>query len=333
MIYQTVKNLLTSGDLFAQLKINEIMKLEGSLIFYHAGIEIGLFKILVKPSSLEELAFKLNIKNTQLLSSLLDLGCSLNEVSCRSNKYRLKGSMAKALVSNIPIIELVKETVQYHADVAQRLNKFLINNEKGYYLNTFGGVIAESSRILEPMIKGFIYYTLKKTTPLKILEIGCGAGEYLKYYVDINKNNSGVAIDIDSSAIKIAQNKIKENSIDKSFVIMQDNIIKPEKIQNMTFDLATSFSNMHYFSDDDKIKIFERIYKLLNKNGRFILATGFKNKNLPSSYYDLIFSTTEGLYPLPVINDVVNYLKKTGFMRVKVVNLFGESFMGIIAYK
>jgi len=333
MIFKTVKNLLTSKDLFAQIKTNEIMKIEGSLIFYHTGIETGLFKILIKPSSLEELAFKLNIKNTQLLSSFLDLGCSLKEISYRNNKYRLKGAMAQALVDNIPIIELVREIVQYHADVAQRLKSFFFNNKKGYYLNEFGGVIAESSRILEPMIKGFIYYTIKKTTPLRILEIGCGAGEYLKYYIDINKNNSGVGIDIDSSAVEIAKTKIKENNIDKNFIIIQDNIIELKQIHNMTFDLVTSFSNMHYFSDDEKIKMFDIIYKLLNNNGRFILATGFKNQNLSSSYYDLIFSATEGLYPLPRINDIVNCMKKSGFIRIKVVNLLGESFRGIVAYK
>ncbi len=333
MIFQSIRNLVTSKNLSAQLKTFQIMKLEGSLIFYHAGIETGLLKNLEKPSTLEDLAYKSNITNKQLLSSLLDMGCSLKEISCKKGIYRLKGTMSKALTDNAPLRELIRETVQYHADVARQLDTYLSGNKKGNYLKDFGGMIAESSRIMEPMIKAFIYHTLKKSGPLKILEFGCGAGEYLKYYVDINKNNSGIAIDIDSSAVEIARKKLKENNIEKNFTVMHDDIMKAETLKDKSFDIVTSYSNMHYFSVDQRIKLFASIHKLLNNNGRFMLATGFKCKTLSSSYYDLIFSATQGLYPLPDINDIVSDMKKCGFTRVKTVNLFGESFSGIVAFK
>lgn len=333
MIFRSIKNLLLSKDLSAQLKIFGIMKFEGSLIFYHAGIQTGLFKILSKPLTFEQLALSLKISNRQLLSSLLDLGCSLKELKLRDGKYQLKGSMAHAFVDNTPLTEIIRETVLYHADIASRLDTYLLKNEKGDYLKDFGGIIAESSRILEPMIKACIYHCIKKRDQLTILEFGCGSGEYLKYYVDINKNNSGMAIDIDASAVAIAQKKLKENNIEANFTVIQDNMMNPEIIKDKTFDLITSFSNMHYFSDDDRIKLFGVIHKHLNKNGRLLLATGFKNKSLSSSYYDIIFSATHGLYQLPRIEDVVRDLKKSGFTHVKIINIFDKSFKGISAFK
>lgn len=333
MIFQLIKNLLTSKNLPAQCKIHGIMKFEGSLIFYHTGIETGLFRILAEPKTFEQLAVELNTADIKLLSSLLDIGCSLGELSCKNGKYRLKGSMARALANNIPLAELVRETVQYHADVARKLDTYLVKNTKGNYLKDFGGVIAESSRLMEPMIKAFIYNTVKKSVPLTILECGCGAGEYLKYYVDINKKNSGIAIDIDSSAVALAQKKLKENGIEGNFKVMQDNMLTPVNIKSRTFDLITSYSNIYYFSDDDRVRLFAAIIKLLKKNGRFMLATGMKSRSLSSCYYNLIFSATQGLYPLPCINDLVRDLKKTGFSRVKIISLFGKSFMGIVALK
>ena len=333
MIFRSVNNLIRSKDLNAQLKSFSIMKLEGCLIFYHTAIETGLFKILAKPSTLNELASELNIKNKQLLLSFLNLGCSLREITCKKGKYRLKGSMARALAGNIPLAELIRETVQYHADVALRLDTYLLQNIKGDYLKDFGGVIAESSRIMEPFIKAFIYHSVKKSSPLTILEFGCGAGEYLKYYVDINRNNSGMAIDIDASAVAVARKKIIENSIGGNFTVMQYNILETETIKDKSFDLVTSYSNMHYFSDDERRRLFASIHKLLKDNGRFMLATGFKNKSLSSSYYDLLFSATQGLYPLPDFDDVLSDLKKCGFQRVKTVNLLGRSFKGVVAFK
>jgi SAM-dependent methyltransferase len=333
MIFRSIKNLISSKDLNAQLKTFSIMKLEGGLIFYHTAIQTGLLKILAKPSTLDELAIELKIINKQLLSPLLDLGCSIGEISCRNGKYSLRGSMARALAGNLPLAELIRETVQFHADIARRLDTYLLQNTKGDYLKEFGGIIAESSRILEPFIKAFIYHTVKKSDTLSILELGCGAGEYLKYYVDINRNNTGVAIDIDDSAVEVARKKIAENNIGENFSVVRDNMLKAETLKNQKFDLVTSYSNMHYFSEDERRMLFASIHKILKDNGRFMLATGFKSKNLSSSYYNLIFSATEGLYPLPEFNDVLSDLKTSGFSRLKAVNLFGNSFRGIVAFK
>jgi SAM-dependent methyltransferase len=333
MAFQAIKSLISMKDISAQLKLQGIMKLQGSLIFYNTGIDIGLFKILDTPSGLEEIAHETGIADIQLLSSLLDLGCSIGEIKRKKDKYSLKGAMAKALVENIPIREIIRETVLYHGDVAQNLGAYLKGNTKGEYLENFGGVIAESSRIMEPFIKAFIYKTVKKTKPLKILEFGCGSGEYLRYYVDINRSNSGIAIDVDTEAVAIAGKKIIENSIEENFMVQQDNIMAPSTIKDETFDLVTSFSNMHYFSDKDKITLFSAVNNMVREKGRFILATGFKTNTISSAYYDLIFSSTRGLWPLPRIDDIADQIKKAGFSRVEISNLFGESFKGIVAYK
>lgn len=333
MIFQSIKNLLLSKNLTAQYKMGGIMKLEGGLIFYQAGIETGLFKLLEEPATLERIMQASGITNKRLLSSLLDLGCSLGELSCARGKYRLKGATARALAENLPLAELVRETVLYHADVARNLGAYLGENAQGDYLKDFGGVIAESSRILEPFIKAFIYHTVKKTVPLTILEFGCGSGEYLKYYADINGNNGGIAIDMDASAVAIARKKVRDNKLEGNFTVVQDNIMNPASLKGRTFDLVTSFSNMHYFSGEERIRLFGAIHALVKNHGRFILATGFKTGSLSSSYYDLIFSATRGLHGLPRIEDVVRDLKNSGFARVNVVNLFGGSFRGIVAYK
>lgn len=333
MILSTLREFITSKNLSAQIKTFRIMKIEGSLIFYNAGIEIGLFSLLAEPSSLEEIATKLHIKNMGLLASLLDMGCSLKEISCKNGKYKLKGSMAKAFVTSVPIRDLIRETVQYHAGIAQNIHTYLLKNISGDYLDRVGGLIAESSRLTEPLIKAFIYHNVKKAEKLSILEIGCGSGEYLRYYVDINSSSSGIAIDRDKSAVAIAQRRIKENGITANFTAVQDNIIKPVKIRGMEFDLVTSYSNIYYFSDDERLGLFNSVHKMLKENGRFMLATGMKSGGLSSCYYDLIFTATKGLYPLPEADGIVNDMRRCGFSRIEVVNILGKSFQGIVGYK
>ncbi len=331
MIFQSVKNLICSKHLRARLKTFSLMKHEGSLIFYHGGIETGLFRILNQPSALERIIHESGTANKQLLISLLDLGTALGEISYRKGKYRLTGPMARALADDLPLGELVRETVLYHADIARNIGTFLIKNSKGDYLDSFGGVIAESSRILEPFIKDFIYHEIKRPNPIRILEIGCGSGDYLKYYVDINVNNRGIAIDADPSVVAIAQQKVQDGDIDRNFTVIHDNILNPQNLNSESFDMVTAFSNMHYFSEEERLKLFETVRRLLNEKGRFLLATGLKSGSLSSSYYNCVFTATRGLHPLPRKRDVQGGLKRAGFNHVRAVNLFGGSFTGFVA--
>jgi len=333
MLFQTFKNIIAEKEKYALLKSMTFMNPVGRLIFYNAALESGLLKVMIRPVTVEQIAGDLKIQNRQLLSSLLDLGCVLKELSCKNGQYRITGKMSKALLRYTPVAELIRETVQYHADVALRLSSYLLENRRGDYLPEMGGIIAESSRIGEFLIKAFIYHTVKKSETLNILEFGCGSGEYLKYYVDINKNNHGIAIDKDASAVAIAGENIKRNNIEKNFTVLQDNIMTPSSLEINSFDLVTSHSNIYYFSDDDRNRLFTSIHNLLKKDGRFMLATMLKSKKITSAYYDIIFSATEGLYPLPVIDDIVRDLKNAGFKKVKVVNILDESFKGIVAFK
>ncbi|MBN1532045.1 MAG: class I SAM-dependent methyltransferase [Spirochaetes bacterium] len=333
MTVRSIKNLIASGDLRAQLKMAEIMRLQGSLIFYHGALETGLCTALSAPSTLDELAGALRVANRQLLSSLLDLGISIGEISIKNGRYRLKGPTARALGHNTPLAELLRETVLYHADVARRIGTYLTRNEKGDYLKDFGGVIAESSRVTEPLIRAFIHQTVKKNAPLEILEIGCGAGEYLKYYGEINRDNGGIAVEIDAAAAAKARKRTAELGIDENFTVIHDSILETEALRDRTFDLVTSFSNIYYFSGEQRMRLFSSIHTLLRDRGRFILATGTKGRSLSSSYYDILFSATRGLYPLPETGEIVRDLRRCGFSRVKTVRLMGRSFMGFVAWR
>lgn len=333
MNLNTLKQLVSSRDLAAQLTVARFMKHQGRLIFYHAGLNIGLFHELTRPATLEVLADTLGIADRQLLSSLLDLGCALDEVALRKGAYRLTGATAKALGRNAPLAAMVRETVGYHGDVAQRLDAFLTRGERGEYLQRYGGIIAVSSRVTEPLIRGFIYGAVPPGRPLRILEIGCGAGEYLRYYVDINGANRGLAVDRDAAAVALAREAVRARGLDRQFTVRQENILHATGLAAGSFDLATSYSNIYYFSEAERRDFFAAVHRLLAPRGRFMLATAMKSATLASSYYDLIFSATAGLHPLPRARELAAALRHCGFGRVKTTRLLGSSFQGIVAQK
>jgi cyclopropane fatty-acyl-phospholipid synthase-like methyltransferase len=326
--------ILSAPHKIASLKAANLIKGEAELIFYHTALEAGIFELLAVPDTADELAVKLSVKNRELFNSILELGVYLGGLSYKNGKYAIKGALSKAIASGHPAADWIREIVKYHGDAAANAAFFIRYGSSGDYLSDFGGVVAKSSRMAETAISAFIKRTIKKSRTHRILEIGCGSGEYLKYYAQVNPGNSGTGIDLNPKAVEIAHKSLAKNGIDQSFKVILENILKPVHLENESFDIATSYSNIYYFSETDRAVLFKRVLELLTPGGRFMLATMFKENTLISRYFDVIFTATKDLYHLPEINVLVKELKNSGFSKVKTVNLFGSmSFRGIVACK
>ena len=105
----------------------------------------------------------------------------------------------------------------------------------------------------------------------KILDLGCGTGEFLNNYcgmgaeclgIDIN-NNFKIKNKINFKLINIEANKFLKNCKKK-------------------FDVIFLFEFLEHLEEQDKHKLFENLTKKLNKNAYIFLST--LNKNLLSKY-------------------------------------------------
>ena len=94
----------------------------------------------------------------------------------------------------------------------------------------------------------------------KCLELGCGIGQYTKRLIEFG-------YDVLSTDIsKIALNEVKK--INKNVLLLDMNSKFP--FNNNTFDLVFANLSIHYFNNDDTIKLCNEIYRVLNSGGMFI---------------------------------------------------------------
>ncbi len=105
----------------------------------------------------------------------------------------------------------------------------------------------------------------------KILELGCGTGEFLNNYygmgaeclgIDV-KNNFKIKNKINFKLINIEANKFLKNCKKK-------------------FDVIFLFEFLEHLEEQDKYQLFENLTKNLNKNAYIFIST--LNKNLLSKY-------------------------------------------------
>jgi 2-polyprenyl-6-hydroxyphenyl methylase/3-demethylubiquinone-9 3-methyltransferase len=105
----------------------------------------------------------------------------------------------------------------------------------------------------------------------KILDLGCGTGEFLNNYYGMGAECSG--IDIENNF------KIK-NKINFKLINIEAN--KFLKNCKKKFDVIFLFEFLEHLEEQDKYQLFENLTKNLNKNAFIFIST--LNKNLLSKY-------------------------------------------------
>ena len=105
----------------------------------------------------------------------------------------------------------------------------------------------------------------------KILDLGCGTGEFLNNYYGMGAECSG--IDIENNF------KIKNK---KNFKLINIEAKKFLKNCKKKFDVIFLFEFLEHLEEQDKYQLFENLTKNLNKNAYIFIST--LNKNLLSKY-------------------------------------------------
>ena len=117
----------------------------------------------------------------------------------------------------------------------------------------------------------------------KVLDLGCGTGEFLNNYYGMGAECSG--IDIENNF------KIK-NKINFKLINIEAN--KFLKNCKKKFDVIFLFEFLEHLEEQDKYQLFENLTKNLNKNAYIFIST--LNKNLLSKY--LAIDVAENLLKL-----------------------------------
>jgi SAM-dependent methyltransferase len=315
----------------------QLQKLSGAyikLLFVLAAKESGVIDVLDTSKSLNKIKETAGIEDSGLLLSLLELGTSIGQLKKKKGDYALKGALAKACLSpsGDPMYNMIKEMMYYHGDVFRDFSDIINTKKPVDYLAQFSDTVAQSSRIVEPFIKNFIKTAIKSDKPLNILEIGCGSGTYLSYYHRINNNHHGIAIDIQKPVVTMARENVKNDRLDRNFIILHEDIRNPSRAIDGPFDLVTLYQNIYYFTTDERKKLFAAIKERLNPDGRLVIVSLFKQRKIFPHYFDIILRATIGCSPLADINEVVTDLMETGFYSIKKNRLLpGQTFWGIVA--
>lgn len=104
----------------------------------------------------------------------------------------------------------------------------------------------------------------KKENP-KILDLGVGTGLLSKYLLERYNTAEFTLIDLSEEMLKVAMSRFKEN---QNFKYVLGDYLKHDFEDK--FDIVISSLSIHHLEDEDKRKLYNKVFNALNDEGIFL---------------------------------------------------------------
>lgn len=304
--------------------------------FIFSAYESGLLNALSTPRSRDMLIKELDVKRPKVLDALLEVGLASKELDLNNGLFNIKGKRSKAIIggNGDMLAAMIQANVTYYSDAYRNVSNRIHGEELGDDLGKIGGLVARFSKMAEPIIKNFISRIVRGRNPMRVLDVGCGSGVFLKSVFDSNGYATGVGIDIDEKVARQARENISTWGLSKRFEIRHGDIRDiSEKIMR-PFDVITLYNLLYYFDNEARFSLMKNLRDMLSSTGVLAVAMNFhsKGKDMGTANLNMVNSSLKGLTPLPELTDITSVLKKCGFGKIEVQRLMpGSTFYGIVA--
>ncbi|MEJ2647398.1 MAG: class I SAM-dependent methyltransferase [Sedimentisphaerales bacterium] len=107
-----------------------------------------------------------------------------------------------------------------------------------------------------------------KIEPCRIVDLGCGAGNYILYFASLGFDATG--IDMSPEAIEIARKNARSKNIKCEFIVAD--IVKELDEVEQKWDFAYDWSVLHHIFPEDRAQYVKNVHKILSSRGRYLSA-------------------------------------------------------------
>ena len=337
MNIQTASSLLKGGQLRLLFGVNRLLSPFYRLSFLAAAASCGLLRLLAPASrSLPEVCAGLAIDESMQdgLAAWLELGVRLGELAKDDDRYRLAGYLARKLASpkHDEVAALVQEIVSFHHRLMLETPARLQKKEPWRLAEHDSELIARSSRIMEPFMFGVIDWALPKSGTQRLLEVGCGAGTYLRYAVQRNPELRAIGIELDPAVAESTRRAVAKWGLAQRITVEAGDV--RVRACEAVFDVVTLYNVIYYFPASERIALLAKLASFLKPGGRLILSTSCQGGSPGMQVLDIWMSNTEGLGRLPIDSEVVAQLRSAGFVEIRSKRAIpGEPYYAFVARK
>jgi 2-polyprenyl-3-methyl-5-hydroxy-6-metoxy-1,4-benzoquinol methylase len=276
------------------------------------------------------------VKHPDILDALLDVGLSVKELTHENGRFSKRGKRSKAFTGahGDMLAAMIQANITYYSsayrDAADRMHGAPLGDD----LHKMGPLVARFSKISEPLMREFLTAMVAGKKSMRVLDVGCGSGVFLRSIHNANQSATGVGIDIDEEVAEQAKQNMTAWGLSDRFSILAGDILAPPDDLEGPFDFISLFNIIYYFPSDKRSKLIGKLGSMLSPDGTLGVAMHFRSrgKDLGAANLNMVNSSLAGLTPLPDLDDLTEQLKERGFSRITTHRLMpGSTFWGVSA--
>jgi 4-hydroxy-2,2'-bipyrrole-5-carbaldehyde O-methyltransferase len=328
--------LMRDGQLTALRGAGAELRSFYSLTYLAAAGEAELLKRLAAgPATFDALAefFAVDDRGREALAAWLQLGIRLKLLTLDSNGYALCGlARTLARAENDPVLALVEEVSGLHHKLIAGTLPRLRRRELWSLADQDGELIARSSRVLEAFQAEMIQNAFPSNGAVRLLEIGCGSGVYMRYAASRNPALTALGVELQPEVAKVARANLREWGLEGRMKVEDGDIRGREAGEQ--FDVATLYNNIYYFPVEERVTSLRQIGSFVKPGGFLLLTTFCQGGSLGAEALNLWGAATSGAGRLPDEEEMVRQLREAGYSKVRTTSMLpGDRFMAFQAYR
>jgi SAM-dependent methyltransferase len=336
MLFKPFFRLLRDGRLSALVSAVGELKSFYKLSYVAAAGKAGLLNRLASgPATLDSLAefYAASGQGRGALEAWLQFGLRLGIIRLGPRGYSLRGLAKKlARTENDPVLAMVEEVVDLHHKLITATIPKIRAGELWSLSDQDGELIARSSRVLESFQAEIIRSTFPARGPVRLLEIGCGYGVYLRYAAERNSSLTALGLELQPTVAETAKRNVFAWGHQTRVKVETGDI--REKAPDDPFDIATLYNNVYYFPVEERVRLLRHISSFLKPGGFLLLTTCCQGGSLGAEALNLWGAATGGAGRLPGEDELVTQLREAGYQTVKTKNLVpGDRFVAFQAFR
>ncbi len=316
---------IQSGNFFLLNRLGKMLDSFYRTCFLSALISSGLLpRLAAGPATLAELAAALDLKPAQhtALNAWLQVGVKCGELSLNREGYALAGKLSRELAAAVhdPEAALLEEVASLHYNLIRGLPGMLKEGRTFTLADQDGEVVAKASRILEPLIRMSMDRVIPKAGQVRLLDIGCGSGGYIRYACERNPGLTAVGVELQSEVADAARRRLADWGLADRVEVRAGDI--RSQTPRPEFEVATLHNNIYYFPTMARPGLLAFLRRFLKPGGRLLVTTGCRGGGLPMAVFNLWGAATAGCGPLPEPEEMAAHLSEAGFISVEARKLY-----------
>jgi SAM-dependent methyltransferase len=333
---RTLGRLARAGDLRGRLTLFRDGTAAIRVAMMGAALESGVVDALAeRPATGESLAERLGGSDQSLLLPYLRLLEAAGVVRRRRGLWGLTSRGRRALADDL-VRAGYEGYAGYHTGLYRGLTAQLAGGPSRRDVEEKGELIAKLSEGFDPFVDELLAGLVQERLPLRVLDLGCGAGQRLIGMMRAGPPVEGVGVEVDPAAAALAEAAIDRAGLDQRASIVRTDIAElvsrgPDGIGGPA-DLALLANVIYYMPVSDRVELLAGCARLLRRGGALVVVTTAAEPTFFSRHFDLLLRAQGSGMELPDLGELDAQLRAAGLTPQRPRRLTpGQSLVAVVA--